>query len=96
MYDVESKTLWVAFPDADGDTLLTGDDTGPYVRALQAGQWEGRPLTAVNFVFSDAEAARYNADSLAFLRVGVWLEGSPRRRWDGAAPDFTVRDEGII
>jgi hypothetical protein len=95
MYDAPTQTLWVEFPDAGPDTLLTAPDTQVYVDALRSGGWEGQPLTAVNFVFSDEECARYNADSLAFLRIGTWLEGPPRRALDGTAPDFEVREDGI-
>lgn len=95
MYDADTQTLWVSFPEAGPDTLLTGDDTQRYVEALRVGAWEGLPLAAVNFVFADEECARYNADSLAFLRIGTWLSGPPRSPLDGDAPAFEVREDGI-
>jgi hypothetical protein len=94
MYVAESRTLWVLFPDADGDTLLTHEDTAPYARALLAGAWDGEPLESVRFVFTSPEAASYNADSLAFLRIETWMEGSPRQKF-GEEPEFTVREDGI-
>lgn len=95
MYEAATKILWVAFPDAGPDDLLTMSDTQPYVAALRAGSWEGQPLVAVNFVFGSEECARYNADSLAFLRIGAWLAGPPRRELDADAPEFEVREDGI-
>ena len=94
MYDSESRTLWVEFPQADGDTLLTSQDTDVYTRALQVGVWNEKPLEAVRFVFRDVEAAAYNADSLAFVRIETWIEGDPRTRF-GDAPDFEVREDGV-
>lgn len=95
MYDKTSETLWVEFPDADGDTLLTADDTAVYTQALLAGTWHDLPLRAVNFVFHNADAAAYNSDSLAFVRIGTWLAGPPRRRFGAEAPEFDVREDGI-
>ena len=94
MPTLEDGVLWVTFADADADTLLTQETTGVYTRALRDGQWDGAPLRCVRFVFVDEDAAAYNSDSLAFVRIETWLEGEPRTPY-GSAPDFIVREDGI-
>jgi hypothetical protein len=98
-YDNDSRTLWVHWPEAKGETLLQRAELQPFVDALIDGvDARGRSVKAVEVVFYDQEAAAYNKDSLAFSRMGTWMNGDPPTRYTGAgdAPDFDVREDAGI
>jgi hypothetical protein len=98
-HDPKTLKLWVRWPELVGRTLLGKKELRPWLDALLDGRGPGGEVVkGVEFVFSDVDAAEYNHDSLAFARIGVWLEGEPPTRFvpAGGGPRFEVREDGGI
>jgi hypothetical protein len=78
-------------------TLIGKDDLQPFVEILtgRATALPG-PVDAVNFVFADTRAARYNRDSLSFARIGTYLvdKDGVRAPLDmEGEPEFEARED---
>jgi len=91
-YDEKTKTVWVA-SDLDADSLLPSSETRHWSQVLSAGKLEdGREVSAVNYVFSDAESADYNSAALSFLKLGAYT-GSLKSPKPLGGPDFETKED---
>ena len=95
-YDAQTKTLWV-FSTTDADTLVTQNDLQKWVKALKAQETpDGKPLSAVNYVFGNRESAEYNQQPLSFSRIGTYVGTLDAPVTLGNSPSFgTKEDMGI-
>lgn len=95
-YDEKTKTVWVA-SDLDADSLLPSAETRHWSQVLNSGELEdGRAVSAVNYVFSDAGSAEYNSAALNFLKLGTYTGSVSSPKPLGEGPGFgTKEDFGI-
>ena len=92
-YDTATKTLWVSC-HLDADSLVDTSELNTWTKALSAGQTaDGKPLSTVNYVFSDAESAEYNQQPLSFSRIGTYTGTLQAPVALGDEPSFTDKSD---
>lgn len=95
-YEDAVRTIWIDCSAVRGETLIGRADLQLFIDILgrKVEAKEG-PVEAVNCVFSDPAAARYNRDSLSFARIGTYVsrDGTRAPLEFGDAPSFEARED---
>lgn len=99
-YDESTETYWIYYDFRDAETLVPNDELRDWISALKEGETEdGESVEAVNYVFSDEQAAEYNFQALAYAGIGTYvgdLDDYEQYKSPEEAPDFdTEEDFGI-
>jgi hypothetical protein len=94
-YDAKTKTAWLFREYDDPDTLVPSEESSSWSAQLRAGKTStGKPLSAVNYVFSSHDTAEYNRDALAFARIGTHVGTLKKHEpFGGEAPSFDTKDD---
>lgn len=92
-YDEANHTLWVAC-DLDADSLFPSDELAQLSALKRAGKTQdGKPLAAVNIVFSDLGCAEYNASALGFSHIGTFVGALDAPQPFGDSPNFGTKND---
>lgn len=92
-YDEANHTLWVAC-SLDADSLFPSTELTALSALKRNGKLaDGRPLAAVNIVFSDRGCAEYNAAALEFSHIGTFIGDVENPTPFGDGPEFGIKKD---